>query len=181
MAWDINRVVLVGRLSNDVELRYTPSGAAVARFGIAVGGRPSKDGQDSVSFFTIVVWNKAAETANQYLSKGKQVAIDGRLEQRTWTAQDGTRRSIIEIIADRVEFLSSSSGGQTSSSQGAYNNKAPSGTPTAPSSQQYSQATAAPIRQEQASPKKEEDYYDNTDFNDAPLDKYDPFDEDVPF
>ena len=176
MAWDINRVVLVGRLSNDVELRYTPSGAPVARFGIAVGGRPSKDGQDSVSFFTVVVWNKAAETANQYLSKGKQVAVDGRLEQRTWTAQDGTRRSIVEVIAERVEFLSSG-GGQGSSQGGGYNNNNNS----APSSSQQYQAAAAPVRQEPATPKKEEDYYDNTDFNDAPLDKYDPFDEDVPF
>ena len=180
MAWDINRVVLVGRLSNDVELRYTPSGAPVARFGIAVGGRPSKDGQDSVSFFTVVVWNKAAETANQYLSKGKQVAVDGRLEQRTWTAQDGTRRSIVEVIAERVEFLSSG-GGQGSSQGGGYNNNNNNNNSAAPSSSQQYQAAAAPAKQEPAAPKKEEDYYDNTDFNDAPLDKYDPFDEDVPF
>ncbi|MGL4677560.1 MAG: single-stranded DNA-binding protein [Brevinema sp.] len=162
MAWDINRVVLVGRLSNDVELRYTPSGAPVARFGIAVGGRPSRDGKDTVSFFTVVVWNKAAETASQYLNKGKQVAVDGRLEQRTWTAQDGTRRSVVEIVAERVEFLS------PNSNQQSYTNQS-SPTPV---------PTQAP-RQEQV--KKEDDYYDNTDFNDAPLDKYDPFDEDVPF
>lgn len=171
MAWDINRVVLVGRLSNDVELRYTPSGAAVARFGIAVGGRPSRDGQDSVSFFTVIIWNKAAETANQYLSKGKQVAVDGRLEQRTWTAQDGTRRSVVEIVAERLEFLSPSSGGGQGSQTPSQNSHA---TPaaTTPSQQQVA-------RPEQ--PRREEDYYDNTDFNDAPLDKYDPFDEDVPF
>ncbi|MGL5956671.1 MAG: single-stranded DNA-binding protein [Brevinema sp.] len=164
MAWDINRVILVGRLSNDVELRYTPSGAPVARFGIAVGGRPSRDGKDSVSFFTVIVWNKAAETASQYLSKGKQVAVDGRLEQRTWTAQDGTRRSVVEIVAERVEFLSSSSSNQSSNQQAHTNQTAPR--PEVPRPE---------------SPKKEEDYYDNTDFNDAPLDKYDPFDEDVPF
>ena len=167
MAWDINRVVLVGRLSNDVELRYTPSGVAVARFGMAVGGKPSKDGQDSVSFFTVVVWNKAAENANQYLSKGKQVAIDGRLEQRTWTAQDGARRSVVEIIAERVEFLSTGGNSNTQGGQGSY---------------QKPQAAAAPTRGDAPVPApKEEDYYDNTDFNDAPLDKYDPFDEDVPF
>ncbi len=170
MAWDINRVVLVGRLSNDVELRYTPSGVAVARFGMAVGGKPSKDGQDSVSFFTVVVWNKAAENANQYLSKGKQVAIDGRLEQRTWTAQDGARRSVVEIIAERVEFLSTGGTGGNSNTQGGQG------------SYQKPQAAAAPTRGDAPVPApKEEDYYDNTDFNDAPLDKYDPFDEDVPF
>lgn len=169
MAWDINRVVLVGRLSSDVELRYTPSGAPVARFGIAVGGRPSRDGQDSVSFFTVVIWNKAAETANQYLSKGKQVAVDGRLEQRSWTAQDGARRSTVEIIAERLEFLSPSGGqgSQGGQSQGNY---------SAPAPQQPQQVAA---RTE--APRREDDYYDNTDFNDAPLDKYDPFDEDVPF
>lgn len=160
MAWDINRVVLVGRLSNDVELRYTPSGAAVARFGIAVGGRLSKDGQDTVSFFTIVVWNKTAEIANQYLSKGKQVAIDGRLEQRTWTAQDGTRRSIVEITADRLEFLGS--------------NVQNDNHDTPPSQK-------APIAPSEPTPKRSDDYYDNTNFNDTPLDNYDPFDEDVPF
>lgn len=168
MAWDINRVVLVGRLSNDVELRYTPSGVAVARFGIAVGGRPSKDGKDTVSFFSVTVWNKAAETASQYLSKGKQIAVDGRLEQRTWTAQDGTRRSVVEVIAERVEFLTPS-GGQGGGQQSSYQNNPPSG----------QQQVASPMKQE--SPRKEDDYYDNTDFNDAPLDKYDPFDEDVPF
>jgi len=164
MAWDINRVILIGRLSNDVELRYTPSGAAVSRFGIAVGGRPSKDGQDSVSFFTVVIWNKGAEIANQYLSKGKQVAIDGRLEQRTWTAQDGSRRSIVEIIADRLEFLSPSS----QSNQNNNNN--------------YNNNTPKPqVTPNESTPKREDDYYDNTNFNDTPLDKYDPFDEDVPF
>ncbi|MGL4393680.1 MAG: single-stranded DNA-binding protein [Brevinema sp.] len=160
MAWDINRVVLVGRLSNEVELRYTPNGAAVARFGIAVGGRPS-NGQDTVSFFTVVVWNKAAETANQYLKKGAKIAVDGRLEQRSWTAQDGSRRSVVEIVADRLEFLSTNPQGSS-----------------APYQQNSAQKAAAPAEN---TPKREDDYYDNTDFNDAVLDDYQPFDEDVPF
>lgn len=102
MAWDINKVVLVGRLSSDVELKHNQSSdKSVARFSIAVGGMS----KDSVSFFNVVVWGKSAETANQYLSKGKQVAIDGRLEQRTWTTQDGSRRSTVEIIAERLQFL----------------------------------------------------------------------------
>ncbi len=169
MAWDINRVVLVGRVSNEVDLRYTPSGAAVARFGVAVGGRPSKDGQDAVSFFTVNVWNKTAETAKQYLVKGSRIAIDGRLEQRSWTAQDGTRRSVVEIVAERFEFLSSPTqgGGQQSNY-------------SAPPQQQQQTFTQQPIQQQ-------EEYYDNTDtnfnegFNDAPLDKYDSFDDEVGF
>lgn len=102
MAWDINKVVLVGRLSSDVELKHNQSSdKSVARFSIAVSGMS----RDSVSFFNVVVWGKSAETANQYLSKGKQVAIDGRLEQRTWTTQNGSHRSVVEIIAERLQFL----------------------------------------------------------------------------
>lgn len=106
MSWDINRVILVGRLATDVELRYTPSNVAVARFRVAVGGKQKSDGSDNVSFFPIVVWNKQAETCSRFLSKGKQIAVDGRLEQRVWTGQDGIRRNVVEIIAERIEFLS---------------------------------------------------------------------------
>lgn len=105
MAWDINRVVLVGRLSNDVTLSYTPQGYAFAKFGIAVGGRPDKDGKDNASFFNVVVWSKAAEFCGQYLKKGDRIAIDGRIEQKSWTAQDGTKKNNVEVVAERVESL----------------------------------------------------------------------------
>ncbi len=177
MAWDINRVVLVGRLSNDVELRHTNSGVPVARFGIAVGGRPTGNGQDSVSFFTVVVWNKAAETAAQYLNKGKQVAVDGRLEQRSWTAQDGTRRSVVEIVAERVEFLSS--GNSQNNQGGGYQQRQPQ--------QNNQQQQRAPQNQS-----RENDYYDNTSydggsFDDGQINSYDDVysdnvsDDDTPF
>ncbi len=146
MSWDINKVIVVGRLSGDVELKYTPSGTAVARFGIAVGGKPKNDGSDSVSFFNVVVWGKAAENCSNYLSKGKQVALDGRLEQRSWVTQDGSKRSVVEIIADRVEFLGSPSGGK---SQGGGREATPQAKPQ-----------EAPI---------EDNFYDNTDFNPAPV------------
>ncbi|URA10766.1 single-stranded DNA-binding protein [Thermospira aquatica] len=110
MSWDINRVVLVGRLARDPEIKYTPSNTAVARFTLAVGGKQKNDGTDSVSFLPIVVWGKTAETCKQYLSKGKMVAVDGRLEQRSWKGQDGSPRSTIEIVAERVEFLGGASG-----------------------------------------------------------------------
>ena len=106
MSWNINKVVLIGRLSKDPEVKYTPSGAAVANFGLAVGGKPKPDGSDTVSFFNIVVWGKIAENCGNYLTKGKLICIDGRLEQRSWTAQDGSKRSTVEIVAERVEFLS---------------------------------------------------------------------------
>ncbi|MCX7883315.1 MAG: single-stranded DNA-binding protein [Brevinematales bacterium] len=111
MAWDINRVVLVGRLARDPEIKYTPANTPVARFTLAVGGKPRNDGGESVSFIPIVVWGKTAETCKQYLTKGKMVAIDGRLDQRSWKAQDGSPRSTIEVVAERVEFLGSSGGG----------------------------------------------------------------------
>ena len=147
MSWDINRVIIVGRLSNDVELKYTPSNMAVAKFGIAVGGKPKPDGSDSVSFFNVVVWGKSGENCSNFLSKGKQVAIDGRLEQRSWTAQDGTKRSVVEIVADRVEFLGAS-GGNTSPKPSKEGGK-----DKTPAAEQFTDS-----------------FYDNTDFNSTPVD-----------
>jgi single-strand DNA-binding protein len=143
MSWDINKVIVVGRLSGDVELKYTPNGTAVARFGLAVGGRPKTDGSDSVSFFNVVVWGKTAENCSNYLSKGKQIALDGRLEQRSWVAQDGSKRSVVEIIADRVEFL----GARTTPQGGG---QAPAAT-----------GQTGGI---------DDNFYDNTDFNPSPVD-----------
>lgn len=128
MSWDLNRVTLIGRLTRDVELRYTASGIPVAKFGLAIGGR--KD--DEVSFFDIVVWNKAAENCNKYIGKGKMVAIDGRLQQDRWDAQDGSKRSRVEIVAERVQFLSpANSGGAGNSNSGQqYQNQSQSQPPT---------------------------------------------------
>lgn len=108
MSWDINHVVLVGRLTRDPELTYTPSGAAVCRFSIAVNrtsgsGNPQDD--TGTSYFTIVTWNKTAEICKEYLSKGKQVGVEGRLQQRRWAGQDGIRRSTVEIVASNVQFF----------------------------------------------------------------------------
>ncbi len=128
MSWDINRVILIGRLASDVELRYTPSNVPVAKFRIAVGGKQKIDGGDNVSFIPIVVWNKQAETCSKFLSKGKQIAVDGRLEQRSWVGQDGTKRSVIEVIADRIEFLGSAQ------SQGSKNENLSFGGKSAPNS-----------------------------------------------
>ena len=108
MSWDINHVVVVGRLTRDPELTYTQSGAAVCRFSIAVNRSSGSSGEgqdDSASYFNIVAWNKTAEICKEYLSKGKQVGIDGRLQQRRWAGQDGTRRSSVEIVANNVQFF----------------------------------------------------------------------------
>ncbi len=108
---DINHVVLVGRLTRDAELRYTPSGTAVCNFAVAVNRR-RKNGDEwseEVSFFDIVLWGRQGESLNQYLIKGKQVAIDGELRQNRWE-QDGQTRSRIEIVANNLQLLGGSSG-----------------------------------------------------------------------
>jgi len=106
---NINRVVLVGNLTRDPELRHTPSGMAVCSLRIAVNTR-RKDSQtgewtEKPNYFDVTVWGNQGENCAQYLSKGRPVAIDGRLEWREWDAQDGTKRQAVEIIADSVQFL----------------------------------------------------------------------------
>ena len=109
MSWDINHVILVGRLTRDPELSYTPSGTAVCKFSIAVnrssGSSSDSNGSNSTNYFNIVTWNKTAEICKEYLSKGKQIGIDGRLQQRRWEGQDGIKRNTVEIIANNVQFF----------------------------------------------------------------------------
>ena len=104
-----NKVILVGNLTRDIELRYTPSGTAVAKFGLATNRVYSdpvtKEKKQEVMFIDITVFGRAAETANQYLKKGSQVLIEGRLSLNQWTGQDGQKRSKHEIIAEQVKFL----------------------------------------------------------------------------
>ncbi|HEU5372967.1 MAG TPA: single-stranded DNA-binding protein [Gaiellaceae bacterium] len=105
----INRVVLVGNLTRDPELRNTPSGMSVCSLRIAVNTRrkDNASGQwtEKPNYFDVTVWGAQGESCAQYLSKGRPVAIDGRLEWREWDAQDGTKRQAVEIIADSVQFL----------------------------------------------------------------------------
>jgi single-strand DNA-binding protein len=116
MARGFARVMLVGNLTRDPELRQTPAGTSVCQFGVAVGRR-YKDGSgqwvDKASFFDVVVWGQQGENCAQYLSKGRQVAVDGRLEQRSYDAQDGSKRSKVEIIAENVVFVGGQPGGET--------------------------------------------------------------------
>ena len=109
MAANINRVVLVGNLTRDPELRHTPSGMAVCSLRIAVNTR-RKDAStgewtEKPNYFDITVWGNQGENCAQYLSKGRPVAVDGRLEWREWEAQDGTKRQAVEVVADSVQFL----------------------------------------------------------------------------
>jgi single-strand DNA-binding protein len=119
---NINRVVLVGNLTRDPELRHTPSGMAVCSLRIAVNTRrkdaTSGEWTEKPNYFDITVWGNQGENCAQYLAKGRPVGIDGRLEWREWDAQDGTKRQAVEVIADTVQFLGSREGGGGSSDGG---------------------------------------------------------------
>lgn len=113
MARGIARVTLVGNLTRDPELRQTPSGTPVCQLGVAVNSSyKDSSGQwvEKPSFFDVVVWGTQGENCARYLAKGRQVAVDGRLDQRTWDAQDGSKRSKVEIVADTVMFIGGQGG-----------------------------------------------------------------------
>lgn len=102
----INRVVLVGRLTKDPELRYTPNGTAVARFTLAVN-RPfmNQEGERETDFINVVVWRKAAENVANYLNKGRLAGVDGRLQTRSYENNEGRRVYVTEVVAESVQFL----------------------------------------------------------------------------
>lgn len=109
-------VAMVGNLTRDPELRQTPGGKSVCQLGVAVGYSykdASGGWQDKASFFDVTVWGAQGEACAQYLAKGRQVAIHGRLDQQTWEAQDGSKRSKVSIVADQVVFVGGREGGQS--------------------------------------------------------------------
>jgi single-strand DNA-binding protein len=119
MPANINRVVLVGNLTRDPELRHTPSGTAVCSLRLAVNSRrKDESGQwvDKPNYFDITVWGAQGENCAQYLSKGRPVAIDGRLEWREWETQEGGKRQAVDVVADNVQFL----GGRGDGEGGGY-------------------------------------------------------------
>ena len=105
---NLNKVFLIGNLTRDPELRYLPDGRPVCNFGIAVNRTyitSNKEKKEEVCFLRIVVWGKQAESCSQYLNKGRSVFIDGRLQSRSWETPSGEKRSALDIIAERVQFL----------------------------------------------------------------------------
>ena len=128
----LNRVLLIGNLTKDPELRYTPSGTPVVNLRLAVNSSyKDQSGQrrEETCFVTIVVWGKQAEASNQYLKKGRSVFIEGRLMYRSWEA-DGKPRSTMEVRADRVQFLGAPAGAQSSSPRAEPAPEEPSAAPT---------------------------------------------------
>ncbi len=108
MARGVNKAILIGNLGSDPELRYTPNGHAVATFNIATNERrPDKDGnfQDHTEWHKVVAWRKLAETVGEYLKKGSQVYIEGRIQTRKWEDKEGVTRYQTEIVAQNLQML----------------------------------------------------------------------------
>jgi single-strand DNA-binding protein len=104
----LNRVFLIGNLTKDPELRYTPQGTAVANLRLAVNRRwkdKSGEQKEEVCFLTVVAWDKQAEVCNQYLRKGSPLFVEGRIQSRSWQDNSGAKRNVVEIRAERVQFL----------------------------------------------------------------------------
>ncbi|EAC2526807.1 single-stranded DNA-binding protein [Listeria monocytogenes] len=121
----MNRVVLVGRLTKDPELRYTPAGAAVATFTLAVN-RPFKNGQgeQEADFIQCVVWRKPAENVANFLKKGSLAGVDGRVQTRNYEGNDGKRVYVTEVVAESVQFLEPKHNDVEGSTSNNYRNEA---------------------------------------------------------
>ena len=110
----LNRILLIGRLTADPTLRYTPTGKAVANFTLAVDrGRKDAQGNKETDFIDIIVWEKQAENVSKYVAKGSQVAVEGRLQIRSYEDQKGNKRKAAEVVASSVQFLDSKKSAET--------------------------------------------------------------------
>ena len=113
---NFNRVILAGNMTRDPELRFTNDGIPVCSFGIAVNRVRSRS--EEVDFFNISAWRELGETIANYKKKGDPILVEGRLQYRTWEAQDGSKRSAVDVVADNVQFLSSRSDSDGATSGG---------------------------------------------------------------
>ncbi|MBC75694.1 MAG: single-stranded DNA-binding protein [Halobacteriovoraceae bacterium] len=125
----VNKVILLGRLGQDPELKYTPSGAAVCNFSMATSeswaDKATGQKQERTEWHRIVVWGKLAELCNQYLSKGRQAFVEGRLQTRSWEDNNGQKRYTTEINASTVQFIGGAQANSGSSYDSSYNQSAP--------------------------------------------------------
>ena len=130
----MNKVYLIGNLTRDPEMRSTSAGIPVCNFSIAVNRRfkNAQTGQQETDFFNIVAWRQLAELCGRYLAKGRKVAVFGSIQTRSYEAQDGSKRTAFDIVADEVEFLSSANAG------------------SAPSSDYHAAVYPAPVQRQQA-------------------------------
>jgi single-strand DNA-binding protein len=155
---DLNKVMIIGRLTRDPELRATPSGVNVCQIGVATSyvytNQATGQKVEQTEFHNVVLWRKLGEIANQYLKKGNQIYIEGRLQTRSWDGKDGQKRNRTEIVADNMIMLGgkpSSSSGSASSSTSSSPVAATSSKPSMPQADSTSQAMPSdPSRQSEA-------------------------------
>ena len=141
-----NRVVLVGNLTRDIELRRTPQGTAVTDLGLAVNERVKRNDEwvDEANFFDITLWGRTAEVASEYLSKGSSVLIEGRLKYETWQQDDGARRSKVKVVGERMQMLGGREGGGQGGSGGGSHTASNSSQPQSASTASYQQPASSP-------------------------------------
>lgn len=122
MASDLNKAILIGRLTRDPELRYTQGGTSVCSFSIANNRTYVTAGEkkEQVSFFNCVAWAKTGEVIAEYCKKGQRIGIEGRLQQRSWDDQEGKKRQTVEIVVDNFQFLSSKQDGSPAAPADSY-------------------------------------------------------------
>lgn len=114
----MNKAILIGNLTRDPEVRTTPSGVTVCNFSIAVNRRfKNQAGEQITDFFNIIAWRQLGDMCGKYLAKGRRVCVVGEIQTRNYDAKDGTKRSVTEIVADEVEFLTPREGGHTAAPQ----------------------------------------------------------------
>ena len=130
----MNKVYLIGNLTRDPEMRSTNTGIPVCNFSIAVNRRfrNAQTGQQETDFFNIVAWRQLAELCSRYLAKGRKVAVSGSIQTRSYEAQDGSKRTAFDIVADEVEFLSSGQGNASSGDYAPMSSPAPAPRAQAP-------------------------------------------------
>ncbi len=152
-----NRVELIGNLTRDPELRYTPNGAAVCTFGLATNRTYVTDGEkkEEVDFHRLVAWNKLAELCNQLLKKGNKVFISGRLQTRSFEGQDGQNRQITEIVVEDMILLSPKSGVEGTFEEDTRGDELPKETKTEPKEKVESEEKAEEQKKEEKPPKEE--------------------------
>ena len=115
----MNHFVGIGRLTRDPNVKYTQSGKAIASFTLAIDRRKSGDGNPPADFISCVAWEKTAEVISQYVSKGQKIAVDGRIQTRSYD-KDGTKRYVTEVVVNSMEFCDSKGGGVSTTNGGAY-------------------------------------------------------------
>ena len=116
----MNKVFLIGRLSRDPELRHTTSGTAVCQINVAISRPVTQGSEPQTDFINVVVWNKQAENIARYLSKGRQIAVEGRIQTRNYDNNEGKRTYVTEVIASNVEFLGSANDNRTNSTMDSF-------------------------------------------------------------